>query len=306
MKQILVFSLIVLLSGLALARDPKVKVTSVEINYQIHPKENVEEGRLNAIQQAKLKAIENEFGTALTQTNYTAICNSNSDGYDKFYSFAQSDVNGEWLESISEEVELKPQNGIDFYHVRLKGKVRELISNRIDLNWAILANGTDTEKDRVRNDTFKAGDYLYIYFMSPVDGYLTMYLADCVDDQMVQCLVPYRGVNEGAMKIEANKPYIFFSREHADDAIRNKVSRIKVNAHKDVDYNRLHILFSPNQFYKVMDRDDPSAIITDIYGNEINIMPRQTDFNSFQKWLSKTRLKDPDMQNLCAIIKIEK
>lgn len=60
MKQILVFSLIVLLSGVALARDPKVKITSVEINYQIHPKETGEEGRLNAIQQAKPKTIENQ------------------------------------------------------------------------------------------------------------------------------------------------------------------------------------------------------------------------------------------------------
>lgn len=296
----------ILLSGLAFGRDPKVKTVSVELNYQIHPKETLEEGKLNAIQQAKLKAIEDEFGTALSQTNYSVITNSNTGDNEKFISLAASDVNGEWIETISNEVELIPQNGINFYHVKLKGKIRELVSNRIDIDWALMANGTDAEKDKVRNETFKVGDYLYIYFKSPVDGYLTIYLADCDENQMVQCLVPYRGVNEGAMKIEADKPYIFFSREHAEESIKNKVGRIKVNTHNDVDFNRLHILFSPNQFYKVTDSDDPSAVITDTYGNEINIMPRQIDFKSFQKWLSKTRLKDPDMQNLCAIIKIEK
>lgn len=306
MKKILIFAFLSLLSSLIFAREPKVKTVSVELNYQINPKETLEEGRLNAIQQAKLKAIEDEFGTALTQTNYSTLSNSNSGSNEKFNSFAESDVNGEWIETISDEVELIPQNGINFYHVKLKGKIREFVSNRIDLNWAIMANGTDPEKDKVKNETFKVGDYLYIYFISPVEGYLTMYLADCLEDQMVQCLIPYRGVNEGAMKIEANKPYIFFSREHADEDIRNKVGRIKVNTRNDVDYNRLHILFSPNQFYKVLDSDDPSAKITDTYGHEINIMPRQVDYKSFQKWLAKTRLKDADMQNLCAIIKIEK
>ena len=306
MKKAIIFSLIILLSGLAYARDPKVKTVSVDFNYQIHPKETIDEGKMNAIQQAKLKAIEEEFGTSLSQTNYSTVRNSNTSENISFNSFAESDVNGEWIETISEEVELIPQNGINFYQVKLKGKVRELVANRIDLDWGLLANGTDPDKDKVRNDTFKVGDYLYIYFQSPVDGYLTIYLADCDEGQMVQCLVPYRGVNEGAMKIVANKPYVFFSKEHADDSIRNNVGRIKVNTRNDVDFNRLHILFSPNQFYKALDNDDPSATIIDTYGNEINIMPRQIDFKSFQKWLTKTRLKDPDMQNLGVIFKIEK
>lgn len=142
--------------------------------------------------------------------------------------------------------------------------------------------------------------------MSPIDGYLAIYLADCDQDQIVQCLVPYRGVNDGSMKIEANKPYVFFSREHADDSIKSKVGRIKVNAHNSIDYNRLHILFSPNEFTKTIDNDAPSAIITDKYGNEIHTLPRQLDFKTFQKWLAKTRLKDRDMQNLGVIFKIEK
>lgn len=306
MRKLLLFAFLSLLSGVTYARDPKVKTVSVELNYQIFPRETLDEARLNAIQQAKIKAIEEPFGTALSQINYSSLSSTNSGGNEQFNSFAESDVNGEWLETISEDVKRISQDGMEFYHVKLKGKVRELISNRIDVDWALMANGIDPKKDKVRNETFFVGDYLYVYFMSPIDGYLAIYLADCDQDQIVQCLVPYRGVNDGSMKIEANKPYVFFSREHADDSIKSKVGRIKVNAHNSIDYNRLHILFSPNEFTKTIDNDAPSAIITDKYGNEIHTLPRQLDFKTFQKWLAKTRLKDRDMQNLGVIFKIEK
>lgn len=306
MRKLLLFAFLSLLSGVTYARDPKVKTVSVELNYQIFPRETLDEARLNAIQQAKIKAIEEPFGTALSQINYSSLSSTNSGGNEQFNSFAESDVNGEWLETISEDVKRISQDGMEFYHVKLKGKVRELISNRIDVDWALMANGIDPKKDKVRNETFFVGDYLYVYFMSPIDGYLAIYLADCDQDQIVQCLVPYRGVNDGSMKIEANKPYVFFSREHADDSIKSKVGRIKVNAHNSIDYNRLHILFSPNEFTKTIDNDAPSAIITDKYGNEIHTLPRQLDFKIFQKWLAKTRLKDRDMQNLGVIFKIEK
>lgn len=306
MNKILLLLLTVLLSGVAYARDPKVKTVVVDFIYQIHPRESLEEARLKAIQQAQLEGIKDAFDTALSQTNFSSIYNSNSGGDERFYSFAESDVNGQWVETISEDVKINSQGGMNFYNVQLKGKVRELISNRIDVDWALMSNGTDPKKDKVRNDTFTVGEYLYVYFMSPVDGYLAIYLADCDEEQMVQCLIPYRGVNEGSMKIEANKPYIFFSRDHADESIKNKVGRIKVNAHNSIDYNRLHILFSPNEFTKTIDNDAPSAIITDRYGKEIHTLPRQLDFKTFQKWLTKVRLKDRDMQNIGVIFKIEK
>lgn len=307
MKKILFLLFTVFLSGFTYARDPKVKtVNNFDYYYQINPRQSIAEERINAIQQAKIKAIEEAFGTVLSQTNYSSLRNGSDGGNERFYSFAESDVNGEWIETVSEDAQIVSQDGIDFYHVKLKGKVRELISNRIDIDWALMANGTDPKKDKVRNDTFTVGEYLYVYFMSPVDGYLAIYLADCDEEQMVQCLVPYRGVNEGSMKIEANKPYVFFSREHADESIRNKVGRIKVNSHNPIDYNRLVVLFSPNEFTKTIDNDAPSSIITDTYGNEIHTLPRQLDFKTFQQWLAKTRLKDPDMQNIGTIFKIEK
>lgn len=159
MNKILLLLLTVLLSGVAYARDPKVKTVVVDFIYQIHPRESLEEARLKAIQQAQLEGIKDAFDTALSQTNFSSIYNSNSGGDERFYSFAESDVNGQWVETISEDVKINSQGGMNFYNVQLKGKVRELISNRIDVDWALMSNGTDPKKDKVRNDTFTVGEY---------------------------------------------------------------------------------------------------------------------------------------------------
>lgn len=297
-----------LLVGSAYARTPRVKTVTAEYDYLLSPKESLDEGKLRAIEQAKLNAIADEFGTAMSQTNYTNISNLNVGEHSSFNSYSSSDVNGEWLETIKEETDLITKDGHAFWRIRLKGKIRELVFNPINLDCVLMANGTDPKKNRVRDDTFVAGDYLYVHFQSPVSGYLAVYLADCDNEQPVQCLIPYRGTDEGAMRIEADKPYVFFSREHADATIKNKVGRIKLNTNNSVEYDRLYILFSPNQFVKVTDKesDNPDDVIYDRLGNAIHRLPRQTDFNSFQQWLTKTRLKDPDMQNITTIIKIEK
>lgn len=303
----IIFSILILLGTVsALGKEPKVKTVTVEHDYVLNPKETPAEGRFRAIEEAKIKGIIDEFGSTMSQTNYTQISNETDSRFD---SFSQSDANGEWLKTIDEKVTEHHGDGTTVYHVKLKGQIREIVSNRIDLDWAVMANGTDPRRDRVRDERFYVGDYMYIYFMSPVDGYLAVYLSDCGDvDQPTQCLLPYYGSPDGAVRIEANKPYIFFSRDHADAAVTGRLSRIKFNSHNPVDYNRLYILFSPNEFVKVVDRESTAAgtVAYDSRGNAINLMPRQTDFKRFQDWLTKTRLKDPDMQNIGLLLKIEK
>lgn len=290
------------------AREPMVKTVTVEDVYPLNPRETQEEGKLRAIERAKLKAIADEFGTAMAETSHLSMSNTNGKSDSQFNSYSISDVNGEWIETISEDVNLISDKNMLAYKVKIKGKIRELLNNKIDLDITLMANGTDPQLNRLKSDTYVSGEYMYIYFMSPVDGFLAVYLTDCDEEQTTQCLVPYRGTNEGAMKIDANKPYILFSREDADESVRQKVSRIKFNTHNPVDFNQLYIVFSPKEFVKVVDKDStaPESIIYDSQGNSINLMPRQTDFKSFQKWLGKARQKDADMQLIHHIIKIEK
>lgn len=290
------------------ARDPKIKTVTAEYDYPLSSKDTPEEGKLKAIEQAQFKAIANEFGSAMTKTSHFIINTLNEKSTTRFDNYVYSDVNGEWIETISEEANLISDKGMLVYHVKVKGKIRELVNNKIDIDWAILSNGTDPKRDKLKNDTFLAGDYMYIYFMSPVAGYLAVYLADCGDNQTVQCLIPYKGSAEGAMKIEPNRPYIFFSLEDIDNSLRTKVGRIKVNAHDQVDYNQLYLVFSPNEFVKVVDKesDDADHIVYDSQGRKINLLPRQTESGRFQHWLGSSRIKDPDMQVVHTFFKIEK
>lgn len=113
-------------------------------------------------------------------------------------------------------------------------------------------------------------------------------------------------MTEGAYKIEADRPYIFFSKNDADPEIRQFVSRLKMNSDYEVDYNHLYIIFSPNQFWKVTDTENTNmnSYVTDREGNITHLMPRETKSEDFHKWLSKTRIKDNDMQVFHTILKI--
>lgn len=305
---ILLSTIFMAVSVLAAPRAGEVKTVSAEcVDYIMNPKETLEQAKLNAIEQAKIQAIASEFGSTVNMTNFTNLSAKNDNSSSRFNSFAMSDVNGEWIETISEEVTPVFENGLTIIKVKIKGKAREIVANPIELELAVMANGKDPKRDRIRDNRFAVGDYMYVYFMSPVDGYLTMYLEDCNSDEKIQALLPYRGVNEGAMRIEANKPYIFFSRQDADPEIQHLVGRIKMNTRNEIDYNRLYVIFSPHEFTKALDKENelPGASFEDRSGERIYRFPREIEPKSFQKWLSKSRLKDPDMQLLTSIFSIE-
>ncbi len=262
-----------------------------------------------AIEAAQLDAIAREFGSSLSMQNYTFMRSESNAETEEFLMFGESDVRGEWIESIGDTtVTVTPGRNEFVYDVTLKGRIREITSNRIEVESQILFNGTDKTRDRLRNFTFHAGDYMYLYFSSPVDGYLAVYLSDDDAAHTMQCLLPYRKQNEGSYPIKAGKEYIFFSRETAEDEYRQMAGRIKMNSHTPRDVNQLYVIFSPNQFAKAPDYDSsaPGAKAYTADGNMIDILPRQTDFGRFHKWLGKCRRHDPDMQVLKTVIIIER
>lgn len=303
---ILLNAIIMVCTVLATPRNAKVKTVTANCEYIVNPKETHEESILNALEQAKIMAIADAFGSTMNITNFTSLSAHNDMNSSRFNSFAMSDVNGEWIETINEEVTPVFEKGMTILKVIIKGKVREIVANPIDLDMVIMANGTNPKQNHVRDNRFSVGDYFYVYFMSPVSGYMTMYLEDCTSDEKVQALLPYRGM-ERVMKIEADKPYIFFSRPDASPDIQHLVGRIKMNARNEIDYNRLYVMFSPNEFTKALDKENEllDTSFEDKFGNTIYRLPREIEKKAFQKWLTKTRLKDPDMQLLTTIFSIE-
>ncbi len=263
------------------------------------------QARQEAINRAQLDAIGREFGSAVSMSNLSFMQSSTDSERDDFYSIAESDVRGEWIETIGDTIwQITPMNNETLYEVTLKGRIREIPMNRIDIDTRLLYNGTDKDRNLVRNFSYKVGDYMYIYFTSPVDGHLAIYIGDDNDAMTLQSLVPMDGMSEGAYPVKAGQEYVFFDRASAEPQYRDVTRRIKMNARKEMDVNQVYVIFSPNRFAKANDRRSSTGRSVNVGGEEVDLMPREADFTSFQRWLGKARRHDPDMQVIKTVVTV--
>ena len=272
------------------------KVKTVEAEYTYYAPENVSlsEARRFALNQARLKAIGEEFGTIVAQTNLTHI-ETGEKSSSRFSSYGSSDVKGEWIEdSDKPEYTESYEDGTLIVTCKVKGKAREIVSSKIDFQAKVLCNGTE---DRFEGDQFKSGDELYLSFLSPVNGYLAVYLVD--DDDQVQCLLPYTSQTNGIYQVEAGRKYILFSEKAAP---RDQVDEYVLTANHDLEHNQVYVIFSPNQFVKAV--DEASSRVADAKG--IGGFPREVSFDDFHKWLAKCRRHDKDMCLKKILISVKK
>ncbi len=257
------------------------RTEKVRAEYTYHAPENIslEEAKRIALDRAKVQAIADEFGTIVSQSNTTLVKNSNGESSTDFFSLGGSEVKGEWIETIGQpEYEISYEQGMLVVKAIVTGRVREIVSAQIDIRAEVLCNGTGLKFART---DFKNGDDLYLYFQSPVDGYLAVYLLDEVS-QMVYCLLPYKSSSEAVTPIEHDKPYIFFSTEHAGDKA-HLVDEYTMTCNNPVERNTIYVVFSPNEFAKANSN------------NVDELLPQELSFEEFQKWLAKGRRQDTKM-----------
>lgn len=258
----------------------KVKTVKSEYTYYAPFNVSIEQAKATALERAMVQAIADEFGTVVSQHGSTQIINSNEQSSVNTQVYSSSDVKGEWIETIGEpQYDISTADNMLVVTVKVKGKARELVNAGIDIDVKILRNGTD---NRFEDDTFNAGDDLYISFMSPVDGYLVVYLAD--EDDQAFCLLPYRGQNVASVRVEAGKRYVFGSRELAPSDELQIVDEYVMTAARTIEMNRLYAVFSPSQFTKAID----------LLSDEEHL-PRVLEFTAFDRWLANNRKHDTKM-----------
>lgn len=268
------------------------KLKTVEGEYVYHAPENVslEEAKRTALDRAKIQALANEFGTIVSQSTSTNIQNTNGKSNVDFFSVGGSEVKGEWIEDISEpKYSITYEEGMLVVEVFIKGKAREIVSAKIDLRARILRNGTE---DKFASDEFHDGDELYLSFLSPVSGYLAVYLAD--EEKNAYCLLPYRNQTDGIYQVKANKRYLFFNAKETDGIDNDIVDEYVMTCSKSSERNLIYLIFSPNPFTKATD------------DNNDECLPRELDTNSFRKWMIKQRKHDEKMNTLIFPITIKK
>lgn len=258
------------------------KIEKVHGEYTYHVPDNVslEEGKRIALERAKIQALADAFGTLVSQNNSTIIKNENGKSSVDFLSIGGSDVKGEWIETIGEpKFDIFYESNMLTIKVTIVGKAREIKNANIDFEAKLLRNGTE---EKFESDEFRNGDDLYLYFKSPINGYLAVYLLD-ENTQQVFCLLPYKSSGEPAYKIVHDKPYIFFSCQKAEEN-PNEVDEYTMTCEHSMEQNTIYIVFSPNMFAKAFAEDGSIGL------------PRQLPLKEFQKWLGKCKAKALETQ----------
>ena len=260
----------------------KVKTVSAEYTFYAPETMSVEEAKRTALDRAKIQAIADEFGTIVSQSTSTVISTKNGESDSQFFAIGGSDVKGEWIETIGE-----PKYDIDYKNNQLvvictvKGKAREIVSAGIEYIAKPLRNGTSL---KFESKDFKDGDDLYLFFNTPVDGFLAIYLLD-ETTQTVYNILPYKEQSIPAIEVKANQEYIFFSREKADKDLRRLVDEYTLSCDNDKEFNTLYILFSPNDIGK-----------RNGFDSSIEDKPDNISLKNFKQWLSKALSKDRNLQ----------
>lgn len=269
-----------------------IKKVSATYTYYAPETISIEEAKRTALERAKIQAIAEEFGSVVSQNTSTLITNKNGESDTQFFSIGGSDVKGEWIETIGEPIyDIKFENQFLVVSCTIKGRAREIESAKIEFVAKPLRNGTSLKFEATE---FKDGDDLYLYFRSPIDGFLSVYLLD-ETEQMVYSILPYKSEKITASPVKGEKDYIFFSIKDTELEQRGNVDEYTLTCNREKEFNTLYVLFSPSEIGRKVGFD-----------SEFEDKPNNIPYIDFKKWLSKSMAKNKHLQSHIISISIQK
>lgn len=271
---------IVLLLLCVICQAQRTANVSGEYKYIVPENISIEAAKRIAIERAQNEAIATEFGTVVSQTSTSVVKNENGKSHTSFSSFGGTESKGEWLADTREpEVLVVFENNTCVVTAKVWGKAREIKKSDIELMIKTLCNDIESER-------FKDGDRFAVHFKTAAKGYVAVFL---IDDNVetAYCLLPYDNEDGSARAVERNTLYEFLSTK--DPAYPYAENTI-LTASREVDYNRFHVLFSPNAF---------AMPLTEM-GEYVMELP----FDKYAAWLRKNKIKDADMQMIEKIVEI--
>ena len=274
----------------------KIVSTSGEAQVRMERNMTEDETRNKAEELAKINAIENAFGTYTEQQMDMTI----KDGMTLYNIIGTTKVKGNWIKTtnikFTEDLKKsKAENGIvstKYITCTITGKVRKNIP-KATIEYEIL-NGPDLLS---RTHSFYHEEQLYVYFKSPVGGFLSIFLED---DEAVYRLLPYMNMRDNyqsGVPIKSDSDYLFFS--PTDNSFPgNSVDEPRLLTLKtDIEYNFIYIIFSEDEYVKPV--LDNSSIV------EERIIPKQLSIKKFQQWLVNNRASSERFQDIRIKVSIE-
>ena len=280
------------LMALQPAAAQKIQSVSGEYRYVVPDNVTMAEARRTAEKRARTEAIAQTFGTIISQSTSTVIKNDTGQSTVDFLSLNESDVKGEWLSNTRDpeyQYLVDERTGQQVVICRVWGKAREIVAAKVDFTAKILRKEADPAFE---SETFKNGDQFYLYFTSPTDGYLAVYMVDA--EQTAYCLLPYMNDTDGQTRIVGGREYIFFSIEKADRDERAIVDEYVMTTPRSVEHDNIYIISPPNA----------STTANDLYATDG--LPRQLNFADFHKWLTRCRTRDAQMATMQKVVTIKK
>ena len=283
----IILSLLLLLPLSLSAKGPRTYRESGSYTFVYPTNIAATEIKVRAIHDAKTAILEAKFGRDISQHNSLKIINGDNESKTEFNTFSTSNVDGRWLETIGEPIveiiNIDLDKGLYVVEVFIEGIIQERTSAVIDIDARLLRNGTDL---RYEDTNFRDGDYIHLYFRTPTDGYITIFLDD--NDGHVVYLRQYKNSSE-ATRVDALKTYTLLK---SDDYYDNVVE-YNLSCDSGIeDYNTIHIIFSPN-YYTISE----SMVLED----EIYTMESIT----FNKWLGKLQQQDSNITHKAINITIK-
>lgn len=258
------------------------KIRKAEGQAQVRVERNMtrEEAQQKAVELAKINAIENEFGTYVEQQATLTVESGTSD----FYIVGSTKVKGIWVRETNRKFvedyrEEKGEYGTEkilWITCTIKGEVKQATPRP-----AIEYQVRNCEFPVCRTNAFQSGEQLYLWFKSPVDGYLSVFIDD---GNMVYRLLPYSTmVNANTFMVTGDEGYLFFSKE-ATTGLQSgeKPDEIELYTLQRKENNNLVLVFSSNPFFK-------PGLNKETVGVNNYLTPRSLDKTKFEEWLSDYR-----------------
>lgn len=255
---------------------------------EVPPYLSLEQAKREAIIKAQNQAIEEAFGSSVSSSSRTTVKNIDGRSETNFMSISEGKVRGVWLGDKEEpKFERVVQDGRDWLRVTVKGVAREIISAGVEFTAKTLRYKPDLELEA---STFKNNDDFFLYFRSPTDGYLTVFLFDITTNQ-VFCMLPYQSSGKGAYSITRDEEYYLFAPNKAkpDDGQVDEFVLTCTEPNIE-ELSELYVIFSPNYYAKVGAQKEKQQLTDDL------MLPSSLDYKDFNKWLLKYQQKDEAMQ----------
>lgn len=255
---------------------------------------SIAEARTVAASRARIDALAGKYGTLVASMNTVGM----SDGtVNRFSMLGTSEVKGVWLKDTREvwqRMELDEATQQLYIRTKVWGKARPLTVAATPVVVETISDDGDTGSTATE---FRNGEKFYLHFRSATDGYLAVFLID--ESGSVFTCLPYPSQRQNTVPVRKSADYVFFSkRRPAAVTAESDIRQYFLTAEKDMEQNRLCIVFSPNDFTLALDEKQGVSA----NGQQVG----RYSFDDFNEALFRQRMADGRMQVVFKDIVIRK